>query len=61
MAKQSNLKRNRNRRQNYAIARKKLATTKMVGEQERCQLQKSASWQGIEETKAAERYASNIL
>jgi hypothetical protein len=61
MGKQSNDERNRKRRQNYAIARKKLATTKMVCKQERRRLQKSASRQGIKETKAAERYVSNIL
>jgi hypothetical protein len=69
MVKQSSEERNRKRRQNYAIARKKLAMTRMVREtvqesmanQERRRLQRSALRQGIDETMAAERYVSAML
>jgi len=61
MVKQSNEERNRKRRQNYAIARKKLAVTKMVHAQERRRLQRSMSRQVVYETEAAERYVADTL
>lgn len=69
MVKQSSEERNRKRRQNYVIVRKKLAMTRMVREtvqesmanQERRRLQRSALRQGVDETMAAERYVSAML